>query len=425
MRCRPRCAHCLQRGQGKELWQLAVTGGQSRSVAPIPVRADSRFSADGAVVNARLITASTGFRGISGTAFRRQVDVSTGRLIVDEKEGESAYVDGGGVAAALRSTFSDDGRWRHISRQTKKGERTHLVDLRTGRNVGRDIPGAVAASHAGVNRVVIVGARLMTLAEADSGRAIETFVGMAARFSLDGTRLFVIRETFGEWTLFDAVTGLIVAEAPRDTPFALAWALTTDGQRLATIEQDKLILAEARPPIVYKTVTPGDVTVATLGDVASARDAARPDEGLLKVVSAMSGERLMPAAAFTGNGRWLVARAGDAQIDVWDTATGNRMPFRLPSSSLSAARSSSVSRSSLQVWRPTRGSRCTSRDWGRWSSRSGTTRMRQAITAHPDSVVIGLVVAPCRQYRTRSCCSWVWTPRGEDAASVRMESTRD
>ena len=226
--------------------------------------------------------------------------------------------------------MTDDGGTSRVRR--KEGERTHLVDLRTGRNVGREILGGVAASHAGVNRVVIVGGGLMTLAEADSGRGIATFVGVAARFSLDGARLFVIRETFREWTLFDAAAGPIVAEAPRDTPFAFGWALTTDGQRIATIQQDKLILAEARPPIVYKTVTPGDVTVATLGDFSSARGDARRDERLLKVVSAMSGERLMPAAAFTGNGRWLVARAGDAQIDVWDTATGNRMPFRLPAS---------------------------------------------------------------------------------------------
>ena len=76
---------------GKELWRTPVVpAAESRFVALFRRGRILRFSADGAVVNARVITASVGFRGISGTAFRRQVDVSTGRLLVDEKEGESA-----------------------------------------------------------------------------------------------------------------------------------------------------------------------------------------------------------------------------------------------------------------------------------------------------------------------------------------------
>ena len=37
-----------------------------------------------------------------------------------------------------------------------------------------------------------------------------------------------------------------------------------------------------------------------------------------------------PAGAFTDDGRWFIARAGDGQFDLFDMATGARLPFRLP-----------------------------------------------------------------------------------------------
>ena len=96
--------------------------------------------------------------------------------------------------------------------------------------------------------------------------------------------------------------------------------LSRDGQRVATVRDGRL-----------ETFHLGG---ASAGSVASstAPAALPPTESSPSVNADPTTVNTVaePAGAFTDDGRWFIARARDGQFDVFDMATGARIPFRLP-----------------------------------------------------------------------------------------------
>lgn len=326
---------------GGELWRttsLKLPGSRW----PLPPRADLRFSADGRIVNAAIMALSVGFRGMSATTYRRQVGVdgTVTADVVERVRGDTSLMTRS--VMALPSS-SDDGRWMYLRRRVKGVERVRVRDVRTGRDVGPEAVGSIVASNAATNRILLidndVGLGTLTLIEAGSGRVIASWAGGDATFSSDGSRILITRglsalpyiasQIQPFWSLVDAESGRTLATSPPDSPIAFGWALSPDGQRIATVQQGKVVIADVRMPIEYTTITPSSAPLTTAGEVAALEQGDRTSDRAAEVAGMFRFDQSgFPVIALSNDKRWLEVRGEDKQVDTWDTVTGNRMPFR-------------------------------------------------------------------------------------------------
>lgn len=163
----------------------------------------------------------------------------------------------------------------------------------------------------------------------------------------DGSKRLVV-VPFDGWSIFDTRRNTVAYSSPTDTPaMTYDWALSPDGLRVATVVRDALVVAELGDVVRYRqpAATSADNLVTT-GDVATLRQEASDTRAPV-----FSDPRLReyasiparPSGAFTRDNRWFVARAPDGQIDVWDTATGNHLPFRLAGPPLDSAGTAGLS----------------------------------------------------------------------------------
>jgi WD40 repeat protein len=328
------------------------------------------FTPDGKVLN-----------GSFGSGIAQQWNASDGSKVGVDHNVE-ATLTGGAV-----SHFSRDGKWFHVQTVQKGLTRSTVKDVQTGRVVAADLEGSALASHASARRVVMMRSAveltaasyvglfsrkgkdknggsqpsvtpahdefLIQLVDVDSRRVVGSWSGLDARFSADGTRLIVTGLHEPNWLLIDANSGASLLEAPPSTPLSPGWALSLDARHLATIQSDQLVMAELSNPVEYKIVSAATTPLITM-EKAVAAPTAGLDE---KSAAVMTRASARSAAAFTPDGRWLVARALDSKIDVWDLVTGNRMPFRLPavespSGPLSVRTHPAADRSAGQTWQP-------------------------------------------------------------------------
>ena len=263
----------------------------------------------------------------------------------------------------LLPAVSSDGRWVHAlsgpgsSDGACRGRlcwRTQLRDIDSDRPVGRRIDGAAVASHRGAMRAVVawadgpdasysaswVGSTLMrnvpklTLVDVSNGLTLGAWPGLSAAFSADGSRL-LIDHFLGGATIVDARTGATLLVTPPAAPSA-RWALSPDTNRIIGVAApETLLTALVRLPFEPQAVGSSDAVLLTQDELERFLKG-RPSTGTpeeARFASWMLSGRApdAPAAALTADGRWLVARGGDGQIDLWDAATGAHLPFRLPS----------------------------------------------------------------------------------------------
>ena len=180
-----------------------------------------------------------------------------------------------------------------------------------------------------------------------------------SKISTDGSRELLVGFTEG-WRVTDSKSGLTIA-APPSTPLAADWALSPDGRMVATVQRDTLILGDLGDPVTYRYLGGGAagrfVTVEDALKASAVPRSERSDgpESPRALINAVT-----PSAAFSIDNRWFVARAQDGQIDVWDSSTGTRMPFRLPaptngdyaSDQMPIAVQSSAAASAEEGWQP-------------------------------------------------------------------------
>src|SRR5262245_60221975 len=137
---------------GAQLWRTAGLKLR-KSRWPLPLTGDLRFAADGRTIDAAIMATSIGrFGGMSAAAYRRQVSIA-GDVIADTEGKGTPYL--GIPSLTVSPSFSDDGRWMHVRRRVKDVERVRVRDVRTGRDVGPEMIGSIAASHSATNRLLL------------------------------------------------------------------------------------------------------------------------------------------------------------------------------------------------------------------------------------------------------------------------------
>jgi uncharacterized caspase-like protein/WD40 repeat protein len=180
-----------------------------------------------------------------------------------------------------------------------------------------------------VGRWAVEDGRQLELRTIKSGNYLD-YSDKQSKVSADGSRELVVLLIEG-WRVFDT-RSRETFEAPPSTPLATDWAISPDGRLVATVQRDTLILGDLGKSVTYRYRGAG-----AAGPFVTVEDAMK--ETRLGGASVSPGEAdsvrtfykaVTPSAAFTSDHRWFVARAQDGQIDVWDTSTGVRMPFRLP-----------------------------------------------------------------------------------------------
>lgn len=320
---------------GKVLWRTAPIAALASGSTSLLSRADLRFSSNGDVVNVTLSMIALRRNRMTETVYARQISTRDGRIELDSPPVQNTLTEPSSVGPQLsRPVLSDDGAWVHVTRTDKTQARARVRDARSGRDVGPEHNGLIVASHAAANRLLLTAPAnpLITMVEGTTGRVIREWIGRSASFSGDGSRLLILQGTPltpASWMVVDSVAGDVIASASRDTPLTMSWAMSPDGKSVATVQQNRLIVSDLSSPITYRVLGQGPFTLVTDSDMEAVQRQELSQERLAELQRAMRTSPPTPAAAFTADGRWLVARADDGRIDVWDTATGNRMPFRL------------------------------------------------------------------------------------------------
>ena len=214
---------------------------------------------------------------------------------------------------------SDDALWY--------GNGRDVVDIATGKTVAK-LDGDVTALHAGAGRAVLdKGERTkwrysgsVCLVDVASQRELACWEKSldyqpdVIQFSPDGSRLLVEEVSNGgsprQAMLYDAGVGRLMGAV---LPDSHRWTFSADGPTLLAFDGQRMISGSLETPAARVRATP---TVSTAGEIAAA------------VRARLSAIR-RPAATFSADGRFFVVRATDGEADVWDTTSGNRLPFRL------------------------------------------------------------------------------------------------
>jgi uncharacterized caspase-like protein len=310
------------------------------------------YSSDGASL---LLTCATYKWSLSLFRGRYDVAIEASRWKADTGQPLGATMSTAGrvgmmVASAPGSAWSADGRWAHRFVGENQSE---VVDADTGASVARLKDRTIVASHSASRRAIVAAGSHteleFRLVDLESARVLRTWkrgivnvIGPA--FSPDGQRLLA-GDPFGGWNVVDARSGAVLLSAPPNLPFGAFWVWSPDGGEVVSSQRARTIVATLGQAGVTHRVLGDDesafVTVEQArvqmnellgpGRVITDVNATAPPPAPEVTVSSPGFVRdLQAAAALSGDGRWLAARAADGAIDVWDAATGNRMPFRLP-----------------------------------------------------------------------------------------------
>jgi uncharacterized caspase-like protein/WD40 repeat protein len=226
--------------------------------------------------------------------------------------------------------FSSDGRELHARLIATDYERlmsggiAGMIRRARGAGLGELVVGRWASSDG----------RLLSVRKMKLPRepATSNLPSVGAKTSLDGSRELVAQISYG-WRIIDTRSGDTTILAPPSTPVAYDWALTPDGRRIGTVQGDTLVIGDLVDQVTYHYPggEPANVRLVTMSDLRDAQTDSLGGEAAPAASKAIRELSLTtkPAAAFTDDGRWFVARAADGRLDVWDTTTGTHMPFRL------------------------------------------------------------------------------------------------
>jgi hypothetical protein len=213
---------------------------------------------------------------------------------------------------------SDDALWY--------GNGRDVVDIATGKTVSK-LDGDVTALHAGVSRAVLdKGGRKkwrysgpVCLVDVASKNELACWESRGYRtsvmqFSPDGSRLLVADVSGGgtarQAMLYDAGVGRSLGAV---LPDSHRWTFSADGSTLLAFDGQRMISGSLGTPAAQVRATPAP----TDGEITAALRT--------RMLAAMRRS----AATLSADGRFFVARAKDGEADVWDTTSGNRLPFRL------------------------------------------------------------------------------------------------
>jgi uncharacterized caspase-like protein len=337
---------------GGQLWRSApLWVAPVSALSPVPTL---KFSADGEWV---LITGAYAEAPVKDQAVRplrlRAVDGRPDAALPAFKVKDLQF---GGTA----SVWSDDGRWLHAD----AGRKTDIVEADSGRIVAQ-APSTVVASHSASGVAITRAGLNLRIVDLNSGkrrREWSLFQYGRASFSRDGRRILLIGGL--GWCVLDAGSLAQIAVSPPALP-ASHWAWSGDGEVLAGVHATRLVRVSVGAPSRFAILGQGTGSLQTYADLAwqthanleamsglsegATREVKRwlksdarlwlpqdqmgLDGEFVQQEKAKAMEASAPAgvaAAMTPDGRWLVVRAADRQLDVWDVAVGNRAPFRLP-----------------------------------------------------------------------------------------------
>lgn len=241
------------------------------------------------------------------------------------------------AASPKALSFSSDGRW-YFALEPGTDQEFRLHDSQSQAPITGVLPGFPMAFHPSSRRVVVDISRSidplkrpmpprkpLALIDVDSGVPLGSWDAWMATFSADGSKLLLwtpLARNVGLpwWNVVDAQSGVVIAEGPPTTLTSGSVAIHGDGSRLAFVDRDSLTV-----------ISVGESTAPPAGQSSAlVAPAAGRDLGAAAAGTATATPEAEAAGAFTEDRRWFVMRAADGKIDVWDAATGNRMPFRLP-----------------------------------------------------------------------------------------------
>jgi hypothetical protein len=323
---------------GRELWQTPAISDNS---TVLPQHGAVRFSADGEILLVQYGAIGFGqsfggalrgaFKGFAGRSNRESTRVRRLRWRVrDMTLLGSDTIDVDANAVALRDWLTVDGQWFADEQLRRDRTSTQMRDVTTEKPIGPPLPGVFIAGHAGTDRVIVESdAGFYSLHSATTGALVKPLFGGHGWFSADGSRFLATvpgsaLSTF--WSVYDVRTGERIANATDGTPIGVQWAISPDGSIVATVQLNTVIVASLDQQPVQYVSRSGEAAGEPLTEVHFQPKDGAVDARLLRAFT--PAETVM--AAFTPDGRWLVARAQDGAFDIWEVASGNRMSVRLP-----------------------------------------------------------------------------------------------
>jgi len=239
------------------------------------------------------------------------------------------------------SRFSSDGGW--LISETIHGIRnvqysTTVIDAATGAPVGSEIDGYILDAHAGTGRALVksfsgsAGSSqsawsAFRIVDVAANKTITTLSSdlTSGHFSPDG-RTLVMAGPKVRWQVIDAATGAVTSDESGSVPSPIeaSGASSPDG----TSQQPLSAATQALQALANQMSK--DYEAGILDSEKMEKEYKKRGLEVMKMFGAGPGAG--PAAFFTADGRWLIARSADGQLDFFDAATGNRLPFRIDGS---------------------------------------------------------------------------------------------
>ncbi|HBY59873.1 MAG TPA: hypothetical protein DEH78_08610, partial [Solibacterales bacterium] len=144
---------------------------------------------------------------------------------------------------------------------------------------------------------------------------------------------FVTPSTKG-FVIVDGRTGSVRLVNAPDLPYTVSPALSRDGSKLVLVQNSVIVIVNTANPSDRRTIGDPDAITLTVGmaeQMATFGAPAVQREVARKALSKPSGFLIVPRTpVLLENGRLLAVRAADLAWDLFDVATGNRLPFRQP-----------------------------------------------------------------------------------------------
>ena len=342
---------------GRELWR---TPPLTTDRAVLNVRAFARFSSDGEILAVEFgavkptVTFGAAFRQAFSRGNSDSVSMVRARWrIRDQKLLGKETIRGPFESLPSTEWVSSDGDWFVTTRTSRGAFLSQVREIATGKPIGPELAGTVVAAHAGAARAVVDEGGVSRLVALPSGTTVVAQFGGSGAFSLDGTRFLAGTAMSAWWTVSDVRTGAMVGQSSSEAPIGVAWAISPDGRLVATVQQNRVVIARPDDAPVRFAFVEADADQELLTAATFQPTDGPTDPRLEGIVRSMQVE---VAAGFSSEGRWFVARAQDGSVDVWDAATGSRMPFRLSSSGSTkgplAVDAHAAGTGSVDAWHP-------------------------------------------------------------------------
>ena len=260
-----------------------------------------------------------------------------------------------------RPAWSADGHWLHVPVNGRG--KTQIVKADSGTPVGKALSN-VLESHAASGLAIVRGGPGLQIVDVRSGKRLKQWRLLQynnVSFSPDGRRLLLLGPS--GWSVLDIVTLAEVARSDSAMPWSIYWGWTTKGTALVGVQRARLIRVALESVPTVTLLGAGSAVLmryehlawlynggGTLPSLAASRAEVKQfgrrfspyaprrhvlrldgrDAGRASTEDSLAAYPAILAASTTTDGRWLAVRAADGQADVWDVATGNHLPFRLP-----------------------------------------------------------------------------------------------